>query len=1358
MTLTEFFPPAWLARYAKLCVAGLLLFLFVPVYADGDTGSTRTLVYRSAASTGPAGSLRTVGGYPVQPEGPAITLKGFSVTALPDGKVLVYGADPVAIFSSGMHSPKDGSVNAVLRNRQNYQISGSLYSEPLMWNPTKRGWEKVSRPPECPQARLLHTSTVLPKGKVLIAGGLCAVTRMLDDKSPPSAYTKLSLWDSATQKWESAPSLAESRIHHSATLLKDGSVLIAGGESDPALSGSGTSLLGSVERYHDGKVETLAPMRVARARHSATLLADGKALVVGGVDKDGKAIASVEIWDPSAQRWRDAPPLKTPRYQHSASLLADGRLMIAGGIGPDNGPVAAVEILNPEHDAWIFGEPLLLPLQGHAATRLSNGNVLVMGGTTIKMRPVFMAMLWEKESAQWRPAGFTQPGAVVDSEPHPITLVPSPDGSAHAFSFPWIAQWLPAGRAAIASAPLYGARENHTTTLLRDGRILIAGGRDGNAFLDWTEVFDPDTNRFAATARMHQARHSHTAIALDDGRVVVAGGWARAPDRPGQPAAHSPEVWNPETGQWGLISAIRFEWQDWVHLGKLADGRVLFLASRELAENAPLGPVEYRVWIWHPKTGHVETRQPGLKPHGKAVISILPDGRVLRVGGNLRSLDSEQRWNDFPDQTAEIWNSQTGDVTRLSPPPGMRAAGLKSLLLKNGNVLLMDYEPPHPYGQLRAANTTLWNAQTGAWKSLPPLPVESEWPVMELKDGTLISKTRWLRPGAEAWSAAAPYPQYAWPDASRVSSSILQLPSDRLLALSTSTPHVAYFDEKSGQWRLRANRYLIRENGRRPVLLPLADGKLLVSGHVQGREGRQPTVQLWNPKDDTWTATSSPSGAYAGEIQATQLASGSVMQVGQSGNGKLVCEIWQPADDSWKVCGYLSREKSIDHFQLGTLEDGRAGLMIDANDVLVYGGNADDWRPMKVEWNSKRPTYGAPIRVGDWVARIHDSKTGNWIDASTLASRYYAKTSGFSAPTAMFWHPTKREYSYVLRITSMSSSRGDMGREAVLLPDDCVLSVYPPSVFNQQYGKSKPILEPVIGIPGSARSFAMLPGGTVVIAGYPEGASGEGAGFFHRRASCAGFELLPGDEHFMPGILADRNDYASVAPTTPLPTPDSGWVRLQNLYENYKWLVLAIVGPILLYLLLRFFVQPRLRRRGVVEPERKLVAVGLRVLLYGLAAYYIVPAIWSYIKSKEGVDPRDCAEYAPACVDKETKILSGESALEKSGAAGSKPDIPCRYVGIWSSTQGSRMYRVTLKDDGTYVMDANEFFGGQAYSGYWVVQGNNFVWRHMIGNTGEADINPILPENDKKFTLVEGNGKHTQFELITRLKSNRCAQ
>ncbi|MGP1665358.1 MAG: hypothetical protein ACTS5I_05485, partial [Rhodanobacter sp.] len=228
---------------------------------------------------------------------------------------------------------------------------------------------------------------------------------------------------------------------------------------------------------------------------------------------------------------------------------------------------------------------------------------------------------------------------------------------------------------------------------------------------------------------------------------------------------------------------------------------------------------------------------------------------------------------------------------------------------------------------------------------------------------------------------------------------------------------------------------------------------------------------------------------------------------------------------------------------------------------------------------------------------------------------------------------------------------------------------------------------------------------------------------------------------------------ASDRPTAALVRkPEPAQVRLADRAERAlhalkdNWaLLLACIGPVLGYLVLH--------RTGF-----RRVQIGpswaVRLLVYGLCLIFVVPAIWSYSLFSLAMLGRACDEDPKACLDPNTGILK---AQRSRGAAGGRSSIPCRMVGVWSSRQGGLMHRVELKDDGTYAMEPNEFGVGNrnGYTGHWAVQGQNMVWRHNQGSGG-LDENPILAESDTRFTLIDGNGRRTKFELIRPVPSKRC--
>jgi hypothetical protein len=134
--------------------------------------------------------------------------------------------------------------------------------------------------------------------------------------------------------------------YHSATSLANGSVLIAGGPG--GVSNALTALL--VPQLYDpasGQFTTTGSMSATRYNHTATLLADGKVLIAGGDGSSGETLDSAELYDPATGRFSLTGSMITGRSQHTATLLADGKVLIAGGFGSSGDALAAAELYDP---------------------------------------------------------------------------------------------------------------------------------------------------------------------------------------------------------------------------------------------------------------------------------------------------------------------------------------------------------------------------------------------------------------------------------------------------------------------------------------------------------------------------------------------------------------------------------------------------------------------------------------------------------------------------------------------------------------------------------------------------------------------------------------------------------------------------------------------------------------------------------------------------------------------------------------------------------------------------------------------------------------------------------------------------
>ncbi len=186
-------------------------------------------------------------------------------------------------------------------------------------------------------ARIYHTATLLTNGKVLVVGGQSA------DGSSISSLSSAELYDPATGDWTATGSMSGVRAFHTATLLANGKVLVAGGSGN-----GGINRLASAEVYDPatGVWTDAASMGSARYLHRATLLANGKVLVAGGVSNSG-ALSSAELYDPTTGLWTSAGSMSVARFDHTATLLANGKVLVAAGSSPPSNRLSSAELYDP---------------------------------------------------------------------------------------------------------------------------------------------------------------------------------------------------------------------------------------------------------------------------------------------------------------------------------------------------------------------------------------------------------------------------------------------------------------------------------------------------------------------------------------------------------------------------------------------------------------------------------------------------------------------------------------------------------------------------------------------------------------------------------------------------------------------------------------------------------------------------------------------------------------------------------------------------------------------------------------------------------------------------------------------------
>jgi hypothetical protein len=323
--------------------------------------------------------------------------------------------------------------------------------------------------------RALHSATLLSNGEVLVAGGR---------NRQQYGLNSATLYNPSSGTFTPTGNLNTGRSDHTATLLNDGQVLIAGGEAYVfTVSGTQHLCFASAELYNPstGTFALTGSMHAQRCgglypQFTATLLSNGKVLIAGGGNTNG-LVSAADLYDPSTGTFSVAGSLNTPRFGHTATLLPSGEVLIAGGIDSAGNYLASAELYNPSTGTFTPTGSMKMTRELATATLLGNGDVLVAGGEHSNLVAPYIS-----EAELYNPSTGT-------------------------FS---------------VTGSLNTARFDHTATLLNNGQVLIAAGAP---ILASAELYDPSTGKFKVTGNLNTGRRLHTATLLTNGEVLVTGGY-----------------------------------------------------------------------------------------------------------------------------------------------------------------------------------------------------------------------------------------------------------------------------------------------------------------------------------------------------------------------------------------------------------------------------------------------------------------------------------------------------------------------------------------------------------------------------------------------------------------------------------------------------------------------------------------------------------------------------------------------------------------------------------------------------------------------------------------------------------------
>ena len=307
--------------------------------------------------------------------------------------------------------------------------------------------------------------------------------------------------------WTAASPMHRPRAFFAAAELPNGNILVAGGFD------LGVTFADSeIYNWHTGLWTVTASMNNARSAPVAVQLENGRVMVIGGLDGDGTILNTAEIYDPRANTWSLTQPMNVARFEDFVAVLLPGRkVLVAGG---SNGSLNSAEIFDEKTGTWSTTNAMNIGRGEFANVQFHDGRVLVMGGTTqdLPESPTATAEIFDPKTRQWTFTGSMTTG-----------------------------------------------REDHVAVVLRDGRVLVAGGtvsEDSPRFTS-AEIFDPKTGTWSKTGSMNVGRSEieYAGVRLPDGRVLVPGGHS-APHT----ETNTADLFDPKTGTWapaGLMNAAR---------------------------------------------------------------------------------------------------------------------------------------------------------------------------------------------------------------------------------------------------------------------------------------------------------------------------------------------------------------------------------------------------------------------------------------------------------------------------------------------------------------------------------------------------------------------------------------------------------------------------------------------------------------------------------------------------------------------------------------------------------------------------------------------------------------------------------
>ncbi len=424
------------------------------------------------------------------------------------------------------------------------------------------------------------STPVMPIGTYTLS---CKYPGSVDFGPSPSSPVSTSVIAAPQPTWTQNGKMTTPRFVNTATLLNDGTVLLAGGNA----SDSSANFLNTGEIYNPQQgtftAITNTTMSNPRAGHTATLLNTGQVLLAGGADGSApwkfgttgvKVSNTADLYDPATRSFAQTGNMNYPRAGATATVLQDGTVLIVGGVA------APAEIYYSDGTFRPTGTPIISRAY-HTATLLANGKVLIAGGLTLNSTVTQDAATSSAELYDPGCSCFTLLSSTmsIPREMHTATLLSSGvvvmiGGTSDGVNGLGTAEVYDpkvgpqgafiktiSGTSTTQIGPMITARMRHTAAVLSNGMILVAGGANPTqtSTTNWTpiaaaESYNPFTGQFTSTVAMPQPTEGGSWVVLSDGTIMVAGGLTGAVNSPSTDATilSTVETYAPPVLQGGI--------------------------------------------------------------------------------------------------------------------------------------------------------------------------------------------------------------------------------------------------------------------------------------------------------------------------------------------------------------------------------------------------------------------------------------------------------------------------------------------------------------------------------------------------------------------------------------------------------------------------------------------------------------------------------------------------------------------------------------------------------------------------------------------------------------------------------------